>query len=100
MQPHDEHPHVPGPSLWPVGFAVGIVVLLVGLVVSWVVVAVGAVVAAVFGFLWVRDLTAGTPLAHAEEVPQLVEETGPVPSARGRRRSSASSSGEDGGNNS
>jgi hypothetical protein len=39
-------------------------------------------------------------VAHAEEVPQLVEETGPVPSARGRRRSSASSSGEDGGNNS
>ena len=34
-QPHDEHPHVPGPSLWPVGFAVGIVVLLVGLIVSW-----------------------------------------------------------------
>ena len=78
MQPHDEHPHVPGPSLWPVGFAVGIVVLLVGLVVSWVVVAVGAVVAAVFGFLWVRDLTAGTPLAHAEEVPPESPATGPA----------------------
>ena len=30
---HDEHPHVPGPSLWPVGFALGVVVLLVGLIV-------------------------------------------------------------------
>ncbi len=29
MEPHrDDHPHVPGPSLAPVGFAVGIAVLL------------------------------------------------------------------------
>jgi len=65
---HDEHPHVPGPSLWPVGFAVGIVVLLVGLIVSWYVAALGAILALVFGFLWVRDLTAGTQLTEAEEV--------------------------------
>ena len=57
---HDEHPHVPGPSLWPVGFAVGVVVLLVGLIVSWYIAALGAILALVFGFLWVRDLTAGT----------------------------------------
>ena len=69
MQPHDETPHVPGPSLWPVGFAVGVVVLLVGLIISWFITGLGAVVALVFGFLWVRDLTTGTPLAHAEEVP-------------------------------
>ena len=69
MQPHDEHPHVPGPSLWPVGFAVGIVVLLVGLIISWFITGIGALIALVFGFLWVRDLTVGTPLAHAEEVP-------------------------------
>jgi len=65
---HDDQQHVPGPSLWPVGFAVGIVVLLVGLVVSYLVVAVGAVIALVFAFLWVRDLTAGTALAQAPEV--------------------------------
>jgi len=65
---HDEHPHVPGPSLWPVGFAVGIVVLLVGLIVSWYVAALGAILALVFGFLWVRDLTAGTQLTEADEV--------------------------------
>jgi Rieske Fe-S protein len=68
-QPQDEHPHVPGPSLWPVGFAVGIVVLLVGLIVSWWILAVGAVIALAFAFLWVRDLTAGTALAHAPDVP-------------------------------
>ncbi len=68
MQPHDEQPHVPGPSLWPVGFAVGVVVLLVGLIVSWWVAGLGAVIALAFAFLWVRDLTAGTPLAEAPEV--------------------------------
>jgi Rieske Fe-S protein len=68
-QPHDEHPHVPGPSLWPVGFAVGIVVLLIGLIISWWILGVGALIAVAFAFLWVRDLTVGTPLAHAPEVP-------------------------------
>jgi menaquinol-cytochrome c reductase iron-sulfur subunit len=65
---HDENPHVPGPSLWPVGFAVGIVVLLVGLIVSWYVAALGALLGLAFGFLWVRDLTADTQLTEADEV--------------------------------
>jgi Rieske Fe-S protein len=70
LQPsHDDHPHVPGPSLWPIGFAVGVVVFLVGLIVSWYIAGLGAVLALAFGFLWVRDLTSGTPLAHAPEVP-------------------------------
>ena len=64
----DDHPHVPGPSLWPIGFAVGVVVLLVGLVVSWVIIGVGAIIAVVFALLWVRDLTAGTALAQAPDV--------------------------------
>jgi Rieske Fe-S protein len=68
VQPTDDHPHVPGPSVWPVGFAVGIVVLLVGLIISWWVTAVGAIVAAVFAFLWIRDLTSGSELTHAPEV--------------------------------
>ena len=53
----DERPHQPSLTLWPIGFAVGVVCVLVGLVVSWPAVAVGVVIAAVFGFLWVRDLT-------------------------------------------
>jgi Rieske Fe-S protein len=90
LQPHDEHPHVPGPSLWPVGFAVGIVVLLVGLIVSWYVAGLGAVIALVFGFLWVRDLTTGTALTEAPEVepesatsaaPPAVEAVPPQPPA-------------------
>ena len=47
----------PPPSLWPVGFAVGIVCLLVGLIVNWWIVAIGAGIALLFGFLWARDAT-------------------------------------------
>ena len=69
QQPHDEHPHVPGPSLWPIGFAIGVVVLLVGLIISpWWIGGLGAIVALGFAFLWVRDLTRGTELTHAPEV--------------------------------
>ena len=75
-EPHDDHPHVPGPSLWPVGFAVGIVVLLVGLVISWWVAGIGALIALAFAFVWVRDLSAGTSLAHA---PEVAPETGGAP---------------------
>ena len=52
-----DRPHLPPPSLWPIGFAVGIACILVGLVLSWPVVAVGAVLTAAFALLWVRDLT-------------------------------------------
>jgi menaquinol-cytochrome c reductase iron-sulfur subunit len=55
---HNDKSHVPSPSLWPVGFAVGVVCLLLGLVLSsWIIAAVGAVLGAVFAYLWVRDLT-------------------------------------------
>jgi menaquinol-cytochrome c reductase iron-sulfur subunit len=50
-------PHLPPPSLWPIGFAIGIVCILVGLIVSWPAAGVGAVVTVVFGFLWIRDVT-------------------------------------------
>jgi len=38
-------PHLPPPSLWPIGFAIGIVCILVGLIVSWAAAAVGAAIA-------------------------------------------------------
>jgi Rieske Fe-S protein len=53
---HDQ-PHLPPPSLWPIGFAVGIACVLTGIVVSTIVAIVGAVIAIVFGFLWIRDVT-------------------------------------------
>jgi Rieske Fe-S protein len=55
----DDKPHVPPPSLWPVGFAIGIALILVGLIVNPVlVIPIGVIVAAVFAFLWIRDAMA------------------------------------------
>jgi len=55
--PGHDTPHLPGPSLWPIGFAIGVACLLLGLVISWVVALIGAVLAVVFGLLWARDVT-------------------------------------------
>ncbi|MDQ5820533.1 MAG: hypothetical protein M3540_03740 [Actinomycetota bacterium] len=53
----EQDPHVPPPSLWPVGFAVGIATTLVGLIVSPLLIApIGGVITVVFAFLWVRDV--------------------------------------------
>jgi Rieske Fe-S protein len=52
-----DQPHLPAPSIWPIGFAVGIACLLIGLVVSMVVAVIGGAIALVFAFLWIRDVT-------------------------------------------
>ena len=57
---HDT-PHVPAPSLWPIGFAIGVACLLVGLVVSVPALVVGVLITLVFGFLWARDLFTSRP---------------------------------------
>ncbi len=74
--PHDE-PHVPPPSLWPIGFAIGIAVLLVGLIINpmWIA-TVGGLIAIVFGILWARDASAelrGKPIVVEPERRDLVE---------------------------
>ena len=76
----EEHgePHLPTPTIWPVGFAVGVALVLLGLIVGWAVVAAGAIVTLVFAFLWIREATReyrGAPVE--EEEPFTVEE--PVP---------------------
>jgi menaquinol-cytochrome c reductase iron-sulfur subunit len=67
---HDEPPP-PSPTLWPIGFAIGIAVLLVGLIIDplWIS-TIGGVIAVVFGFLWARDATSelrGSPIAIEPE---------------------------------
>ena len=47
------------PSLWPIGFAIGLACVLVGLVVSWPAVVVGTAIAVVCGALWIRDAARG-----------------------------------------
>jgi Rieske Fe-S protein len=69
----NEKPQLPTPTLWPVGFAVGVVCILVGLIVSWAAVAVGGVIAVIFGLFWVRDLSTGTRAAEPPPPP------GPAP---------------------
>jgi Rieske Fe-S protein len=54
-----EEPHLPSPTLWPIGFAIGIVVVLVGLVINPMLISsIGGAIAIVFGFLWAREATA------------------------------------------
>jgi Rieske Fe-S protein len=81
VDPHGGHgtPHEPTPTIWPVGFAIGIACILVGLILNWVVVAVGAALAAIFGFLWIRDVTKGFRGVAAPE-----PEPEPAPAARPR----------------
>ena len=74
MDPHGGQgtSHEPSPTIWPVGFAVGIVCIFVGLILSPIVVAVGALLAAIFGFLWIREVTKGvrTVPEHPVEEPE------------------------------
>ncbi len=73
---HEEHG--PAPSLWPLGFAVGIAVALVGLIVDPTVIApIGAAIAIVFGFLWARDATTEMR-RHAPMVTAEVREATPA----------------------
>ena len=61
MNPEEmpEQEHLPKPTVWPIGFAIGIAVVLVGLIVNplWIATIGGAIVI-VFGVLWARDATA------------------------------------------
>lgn len=50
--------HLPPPTLWPAGFAIGIVVVLVGLIVDPLLISsIGGAITIVFGFLWAREAT-------------------------------------------
>jgi menaquinol-cytochrome c reductase iron-sulfur subunit len=83
LEPSREHPHVPGPSLWPVGFAIGVVALLVGLVVNWLISVAGAAIALAFGFLWVRELARERGLFKASPVePERRDGRGPTRQSR------------------
>ncbi|HET7567886.1 MAG TPA: Rieske 2Fe-2S domain-containing protein [Gaiellaceae bacterium] len=74
-----EEIHLPPPTLWPLGFAIGIVVVLVGLIVNPTLISsIGGAIAIVFAFLWARDATAelrGHPLV-VEPERRTLEEAG------------------------
>jgi Rieske Fe-S protein len=79
----DEQPKLPPPSLWPVGFAIGVVCLLVGLVVSWVAVAIGAGLIAIFGFLWARDVVTGQQALPGPPPAEPAPQAPPIPAHEG-----------------
>ena len=68
LEPSRDHPHVPGPSLWPIGLALGIVVLLVGFAMAPWLVALGGIIIGLFGILWIRDLATERGLDEAPAV--------------------------------
>ncbi len=77
-QPHEE-PHLPAPTLWPIGFAIGIVVALVGLIINPKLISpIGVAIALVFGFLWAREATAELrgETTHVEPERRELEEAG------------------------
>jgi Rieske Fe-S protein len=64
--PENDAAHEPSPTIYPLGFAVGIAVILVGLVIDPLLIgSIGAAITIVFGFLWIRD---ATHLYRAEQV--------------------------------
>jgi quinol---cytochrome c reductase iron-sulfur subunit, bacillus type len=80
-RPGDNQPHTPSPSIWPIGFAVGIACILAGLVVSRPAVVVGVVIALVFGALWARDSMRGAQTEPPEEEPPPAAPAGAPPAA-------------------
>jgi len=88
--PVRDEQHLPSPTLWPVGFAIGIVVVLVGLIVDPLSIStVGAAIAIVFGTLWAREATSELRASHAapveaerREAPRQVAAEPPAPGER------------------
>jgi Rieske Fe-S protein len=100
VEPHhggSEEPHTPPPSLWPVGFALGIACLLVGLVVSWWAVLAGGILVFIFGVVWARDLATGRgpTLLHDEAPAEAgLGDAPPVPAHVGEAAMAAPEPGE------
>ena len=67
MEPNRDQHDGPGPSLWPIGFALGVVCGLAGLILSsWIVATVGAVIAVLAAAAWIRESTSGYETAPPE----------------------------------
>src|SRR5262245_33825945 len=68
LEPSRDDPRAPGPSLWPVGLALGIAVLLIGFATVWWIIALGVVLVFAFALLWARDATSKAGLDQPAEV--------------------------------
>ena len=70
LEPNNDQHHLPGASLWPIGFAIGVVCILIGIVLTWIVAVVGAAIAVFCATLWIRDSTRGYSAAPPEVEPE------------------------------
>ena len=86
--PDDTREAEPGHSLWPIGFSIGVAVILVGLVISWPAMIVGAALAIVFGLLWIRDAARSHAPVDSAPAHALVGDE-PSPAALRPRRSTS-----------
>ena len=67
-----DRPHVPAPTIGPVGFAIGVVVILVGLIVNPVWIStIGVAIAVIFAFVWARESTSELRGRHAAVEPEV-----------------------------
>ena len=57
------------PTLAPIGFAAGLILILIGLVTDFIIFGVGVAIAVIAGFFWVY--TASTAMRHAPEIEPL-----------------------------
>jgi menaquinol-cytochrome c reductase iron-sulfur subunit len=89
-----DEPHLPAPTIGPVGFALGIVVVLVGLIVNplWIS-TIGAAIAVIFGVLWAREATSELRTSHVAPEPE-VREAAAVPADVGEAATPESEPGE------
>ena len=69
VEPNRDQQPSSGPSLWPIGFALGVACILVGLIIGWPIAAVGGAIALIAGAFWVRDSSSGysTPVETEPE---------------------------------
>jgi menaquinol-cytochrome c reductase iron-sulfur subunit len=70
VEPNRDQHHLPGASLWPIGFALGVVLILVGIVLTWIAAVVGAAIAVFCATLWIRDASQGYSAAPPEVEPE------------------------------
>ena len=75
----DAEAHLPAPTIWPFAFAGAVALILLGLIVNKWATVIGVILAAVFGFLWIRQVTREVrgepePVEAPEPEPAEVEE--------------------------
>jgi hypothetical protein len=98
-QPPVEPEHHPSPTIWPIGFAIGIVVVLLGLVINPLVIStIGGAIVVVFGFLWIvaatkelrRKRSRSSPSAASRRSPARPRSSSRFPARSASRGTSSS----------